>query len=206
MSPLSDEIEAGGSRTAGPASGWSVRIETWPRAALRPSRPERASPGDLVDTLAEGAGSASCFRARIEAPSLIPQVLVVEGVIEGAESGFAPAVLVAEDAARVFVGAAQEARCYVLDATGWHLEWQRRTEVGFWRWARHGDIVLMLAELEIVAWDATGVFRWTMAVEPPYSYRVEAGVIEATTDGRTTRFPIDRGPGEESGSTPPPGA
>ena len=181
-------------RTSGPASGWSVQVDTWPRAEQRPPRPESASPGGLVDTLAGHTSGSTGFRMRIEAPSSIPQVLVVEGAIEGAESGFAPGLLVAEDASRVFVGAGEEARCYVLAEGGWRLEWRRRTDIGFWRWARHEDIVLMLAELEIIAWDVAGVLRWTLPVEPPWTYRVDAGVLVATTEGRTFRFPIERGP------------
>jgi hypothetical protein len=173
---------------------WSVRVWTWSGAEERPPNLAGGSPADLIDTpMGEPEGSAG-YRIRVEAPPAAARALVVEGAIEGAESGFAPGVLVVEDALHVFLGGGREVRCYALEEGTWRLEWLRQTDVGFWRWARHGNIVLMLAELEIVAWDTTGVLRWTLLVEPPWSYRIDLGVLEVLTDTWATRFPIDRGP------------
>lgn len=107
--------------------------------------------------------------------------------------GFHPGVLLVPETMTLFVGAGESLRCYRLDDPPRRL-WTDGADTGFWAWRRHGDRVLMSAELELAAWDLDGTKRWTTFVEPPWSYTVEGDTVRLDVMGSISRFAIDRGP------------
>jgi hypothetical protein len=66
--------------------------------------------------------------------------------------------------------------------------------VGFWAWRRHGEVVLMSAEIELAAWTLVGVMIWTMSVEPPWTYEVADGMVRLDVMGTISSFPLESGP------------
>ena len=68
------------------------------------------------------------------------------------------------------------------------------SDVGFWGWRRHGDIVLMSAELEFAAWDVSGRKLWSTFVEPPWSYEILGDRVELDVMGRKSSFVAGIGP------------
>ncbi len=105
--------------------------------------------------------------------------------------GFRPGALLVPETDLLFVGAGERLTSYRLDGperlwldtTGW-----------FWGWARHGDRVILSAELELTAYDLHGRKRWSVFVEPPWEYEVLAGRIELDVMGTKSSFPLDVGP------------
>jgi hypothetical protein len=108
--------------------------------------------------------------------------------------GFHPGVLLVPETNLLFVGAGERLLAYRLD--GPSRLWMDRTSCGFWGWARHGDRVILSAELELAAWDVHGRKSWSVFVEPPWSYEVSAGMIELDVMGMKSRFPLDAGPAQ----------
>ncbi|GAA0580321.1 hypothetical protein GCM10010172_76640 [Paractinoplanes ferrugineus] len=67
-------------------------------------------------------------------------------------------------------------------------------DFGFWGWCRHGEVVLMSAELELAAWTVDGEKLWTTFVEPPWSYDIDAGRVRVDVMGSVRSFDLRRGP------------
>jgi hypothetical protein len=65
---------------------------------------------------------------------------------------------------------------------------------GFWHWKRHGDIIVMSAELEMAAWSLDGAKLWSTFVEPPWSYEVEGDRVELEVMGAVSSFGLREGP------------
>ncbi|GGJ87492.1 hypothetical protein [Deinococcus aquiradiocola] len=107
--------------------------------------------------------------------------------------GFDPGVLIVPETGVVLVGAGERLLAYRLDDPPVRL-WEDTASVGFWWWDRQGDTVLMAAELEFAAWDLHGRKRWSMFVEPPWSYSVHDGVILLDVMDHLTSFPLPGGP------------
>jgi hypothetical protein len=76
--------------------------------------------------------------------------------------------------------------------------WTDQADTGFWQWKRHGDTVVMSAELELAAWDTLGRKLWTTFVEPPWSYEVRDRVVHLDVIGARSVFPLASGPGRGS--------
>ena len=61
--------------------------------------------------------------------------------------------------------------------------WEDEADTGFWNWERHGEFVIMSAELELAVWDIHGQKKWTTFVEPSWNYerqepqRSSAGLV-----------------------------
>lgn len=108
------------------------------------------------------------------------------------DGGFRPGALLVPETDLLFIGAGQRLLAYRLD--GPTRLWMDTTDCGFWGWARHGDRVILSAELELAAWDINGRKCWSTFVEPPWSYEVSAGMIELDVMGSKSRFPLDAGP------------
>ncbi len=72
--------------------------------------------------------------------------------------------------------------------------WTDTAEMGFLGWQRHGEAVVMSAELELAAWDLQGHKLWSTFVEPPYDYTIVDNRVQLTVMGVLTTFPLDRGP------------
>lgn len=118
--------------------------------------------------------------------------LVVAQSFSPAGAGFEPGVLLAPDTGRLFVGAGERLLAYDLAVPS--RLWVDRADTGFWRWARHDDVVLMSAELEFAAWTPKGEKLWTTFVEPPWEYMVEGETVMLDVMGSRRRFPILEGP------------
>jgi hypothetical protein len=72
--------------------------------------------------------------------------------------------------------------------------WTDEAELGFRQWRRHGDVVLMSAELEFAAWTTSGQKLWTTFVEPPWSYEVTSDQVRLDAMGTFTTFDKSNGP------------
>ncbi|HEX6052593.1 MAG TPA: hypothetical protein VFZ21_25185 [Gemmatimonadaceae bacterium] len=119
--------------------------------------------------------------------------LVVAQRFEPAGYGFEPGVLIVPDTGRLFLGAGTRLLAYDLTSPPRRL-WADAAEIGFWGWARHNDIVLMSAELELAAWDLEGRKLWTTFVEPPWTYTVRDGVVVLDVMGTKSEFSARTGP------------
>jgi hypothetical protein len=135
-----------------------------------------------------------CFLAVARAGEDWP-LLVVAQRYEPAGYGFEPGTLVVPETRRLFLGAGTRLLGYDLTTPTRRL-WADTAEVGFWRWARHGDVVLMSAELELAAWDLDGRKLWTTFVEPPWEYAVRDGVVALDVMGAKSEFSARAGPGQ----------
>ena len=119
-------------------------------------------------------------------------VLVVAQRFEPCVPGFDPGVLLVPETGVLFLGAGERLLAYDLDRP--RRLWEDTAEVGFWGWDRFGETVLMLAELELAAWDTSGRKLWTSFVEPPWSYRVRDDRIHLDVMGRLSEFGLVTGP------------
>jgi hypothetical protein len=108
-------------------------------------------------------------------------------------AGFPPGVLVVPETSTVFVGAGERLLAYKLDQPPIRM-WSDHAKIGFWRWSREGDYVLMSAELEFAAWTTSGVKLWSAAVEPPWDFLVTDNMVHLDVMGDVTTFSIERGP------------
>lgn len=132
-----------------------------------------------------------CCLAVLRPGSPWPNLLVAVGY-RSAGVGFEPGVLVAPETQRLFLGAGS--RLWAFSLTPPDLLWTEPAEVGFWEWARHGDVVLMSADLQLAAWDLSGKKLWSTMVEPPWTYQVREGQVHLDVMGRLTSFPLGKGP------------
>jgi hypothetical protein len=92
----------------------------------------------------------------------------------------------------LFVGAIDEAVAY--DLRGAQLLWRQDADTGFWHWQRHGEYVVMAAELALAAWDVRGTKLWEAFVEPPYDYTVEDDIMQLTVMDVPMSFTLQHGP------------
>ena len=122
--------------------------------------------------------------------------MVVAQSFSPSGGGFAPGLLLAPDTGRLFIGAGDQLLAYDLVAPS--RIWLDRTFFGFWGWARHGDVVVLSAELELAAWTATGAKLWTAPVEPPWVYSVEGDTVFLDVMGVMSQFPLRVGPEYET--------
>lgn len=106
--------------------------------------------------------------------------------------GFDPGALLVPETKVLFVGAGTRLLAYRLDNP--KRLWNDGADHGFWGWGRHGEYVLMSAELELAAWNVQGEKLWTTFVEPPWSYRVIGDRVHLDVMGRLSTFPITDGP------------
>lgn len=119
--------------------------------------------------------------------------LVIAQSINPAGAGFEPGVLLIPEHHRLFVGAGDRIAAYDLAEP--RRLWIDSAELGFWGWQRHGDIVLMSAELELAAWTVDGIKLWTTFVEPPWDYSVEGSSVTLDVMGSISSFPLRSGRG-----------
>jgi hypothetical protein len=119
-------------------------------------------------------------------------ITVSQHFAPGPEAGFQPGLLIVPETHTLFIGAGTRLLAYHLR----RLErlWQDESDTGFWSWRRHGEIVLMSAELEFAAWDLEGHKLWSTFVEPPWTYSVAHGSVMLDVMGQVRRFPLRLGP------------
>ena len=121
-----------------------------------------------------------------------PDLVVALRFSPGPEGGFSPGILLIPERHLVFVGAGTSLLAYKLSPVG--RLWEDVADFGFWGWKRHGDIVLMSAELELAAWDIDGRKMWSTFVEPPWSYEVHVDRVELDVMGQKSHFLAATGP------------
>lgn len=92
------------------------------------------------------------------------------------------------------LGAGTRLLAYSLEPP--RLLWEDDADFGFWGWERHGDTLVMAAELEMAAWNTEGHKLWSRFVEPPWSYHVEKDLIHLDIMGDKSNFPLITGPSD----------
>lgn len=168
--------------------GFQVLVDT-ELPALFSQYVSRAVYSDIVDL--EDAEGATFFVA-VQRNGDWPEVVLARRY-SPAGYGFAPGVVLVPETQLLFVGAGDRLAAYSLRDPIARL-WDDEAEMGFWRWERIGDRVIMSAELELAVWDTAGSKQWTTFVEPPWSYDVVDGQIELDVMGTRTTFGLDSGP------------
>ena len=118
--------------------------------------------------------------------------LIVAQRFDLAEAGFDPACLIVPDAHTLFVGAGRRVLGYRLDSP--RRLFEQTVDAGFWEWSRHGDVVLMVGELELAAFDIQGNPLWNMPLQPAWEYKVANGKVHLDVLGRRTAFALREGP------------
>lgn len=121
-----------------------------------------------------------------------PELVVALRFQPGPEGGFHPGFLLIPERHLILIGAGTCLLAYELSPV--RRLWEEVAEVGFWGWRRHGDIVLMSAELEFAAWDIDGRKLWSTFVEPPWSYEILGDRVELDVMGRKSSFVAAIGP------------
>ena len=126
-------------------------------------------------------------------PTQWPALVVAQRFKPGPDGGFNPGVLLIPETAVLFVGAGTRLLAYDLRTP--RRLWEDEADTGFWGWRRHGELVIMSAELELAAWTVGGEKRWTTFVEPPWEYSVRDGKVELDVMGTKSTFSVGDGPG-----------
>ena len=115
-----------------------------------------------------------------------------------ASPGFEPGVLLVPENGMLFIGAGTRLLSYRSIAGEWRQIFVDDTDLGFWKWRRHGDVVLMSAELELAAWSTDGTKLWSRSVEPPWDYMVVGDQVQPDVIGTHPQFPAHTAPPELS--------
>jgi len=145
----------------------------------------------VVDTFLTPPSADDIFLLAVETVGDWPFLVVVQHYSPSSE-GFDPGVLIVPETSLLMIGAGQRLLVYDLEAPC--RLWQDKTDPGFWHWERHGDLVVMAAELELAAWDIHGKKKWSTYVEPPWVYWVENGEVQLDIMGSMYAFPLEVGP------------
>ncbi len=124
---------------------------------------------------------------------------VLELVIKYPSEWWKPGVLLVPESKVVFLEVSGRIYIYDLEA-GLQIAYER-IDFPSWWWHREGDTVLLVAELDLMAWDISGRKLWSTDIEPPHDVTVRDGVVHVDAfsfarwrkQGRW-RFPIRSGP------------
>ncbi len=101
-------------------------------------------------------------------------------------AGFYPGAILIPETNILMIGAGTRILAYSLDPP--RLLWEDDADCGFWGWERHGNTIIMSAELEMAVWDIEGRKLWSRYVEPPWGYCIEEGVVMLDIMGRHSQF------------------
>jgi len=121
-----------------------------------------------------------------------PELVVTLRFDPGPEAGFHPGFLLVPERHLLLVGAGTRLLAYGLSPL--RRLWEDVADQGFWGWCRHGDTILMSAELELAAWDLDGKKLWSTFVEPPWTYEVRGDRVELDVMGVKSNFIVSIGP------------
>ena len=127
--------------------------------------------------------------------------LVIAQTFSVASAGFDPGAILIAETDLLMIGAGTRLLAFNLNPPS--LLWEDDTICGFWGWERHGDIVIMEAELEMAAWHISGTKLWSHSVEPPWTYHVEDGIVHLDIMGDRSEFPLMAGPAHTDFPQPP---
>lgn len=115
---------------------------------------------------------------------------------------FPVGVLIVPETGLALIGASQ--RLLAFNLRDPEQLWEDHIEYGFLGFGRYDDTVLVSGELSLDAFDLVGQRRWSMFVEPPWSYSVQGEQITLDVMGRTQTFHLHTGPeGEKRVETMP---
>lgn len=106
--------------------------------------------------------------------------------------GSHPGILLVPETDILFVGAGERLLAYDLKQP--LRLWEDGADTGFHSWRRHGDTIVMSAELELAAWDTHGNKRWTTFVEPPWDYQMEGDMVRLDVMGTISTLLLHTGP------------
>jgi hypothetical protein len=120
-----------------------------------------------------------------------PRIVIAQRFSPGASGGFNSGFLLVPETSVAFLGAGQ--RLLAIDVREPRLLWEEGVEVGFWRWSRHQERVLMSAELALTAWSLRGERVWSIPVEPPWSYEVRGRAVDLEIMGERTTHDLATG-------------
>ncbi len=134
-----------------------------------------------------------CFVAAERGPSEWPQLVVTQRFAPSG-AGFEPGVLVVPESGTIFLGAGDRLLAYAVRGDEWSRLWIDAADMGFYRWSRHDDVVVMSAELELAAWSLTAEKLWSTFVEPPWTYSVDEGRVRLDVMGTVSDFALGAGP------------
>ena len=123
-----------------------------------------------------------------------PFLVVAYRCIPGEDATFHPGVLLIPETDVLFLGGGERILAYDLHTPS--RLWEDCADTGFWAWDRVKDVVIMSAELELAAWDIHGKKLWSMFVEPPWFYEIQADSIPLDIMGKKLSFPLHTGPEE----------
>jgi hypothetical protein len=121
-----------------------------------------------------------------------PELLISQRFNPGPEAGFYPGTFLVPETRLLFVGAGTRLLAY--DLQGLMRIWEDDADTGFWGWKRHGDVIVMSAELELAAWTLDGKKLWSTFVEPPWTYSVLGARVHLDVMGTKSVFDIGNGP------------
>lgn len=150
---------------------------------------KRAALAEHID-LSESEGN-TCYLS-VAKQNMFAFLVVAQRYCPGLVGGFYPGALLVPETNILFIGAGERLLAYDLIEP--KRIWEDTADVGFWGWCRHGDVIIMLAELECAAWDIKGKKLWTTFVEPPWDYSVSGEMLHLDVMGKKTSFPLDKGP------------
>jgi len=173
-------------------AGWKLITSSTP-PAIEASYREHAELHDHFEELESHDGGGYFFCAIGSGYEDWPGLVVTQWFSPSA-AGFSPGVLVLPETQVAFIGAGIRLLCYRRGADQWIRLWEDTTDVGFWGWRRHGELVVMSAETEMAAWTGSGRKLWTTFAEPPWSYEVSEGTVRLDVMGTISSFPLDIGP------------
>jgi len=122
----------------------------------------------------------------------VPELVVTQRFEPGPESGFFPGVLIVPETHLLMIGAGTRLLAYDINSV--RRLWEDYADTGFWFWKRHGQTILMSAELELAAWNLGGKKLWSAFTEPPWSYEVHGHEVELDIMGSRACFDLTRGP------------
>ena len=121
-----------------------------------------------------------------------PDLLISQRFHPGPEAGFHPGAFLVPETRRLFVGAGTRLLAYDLQEL--RRLWEDVADTGFWGWKRHGDVIVMSAELELATWTLEGNKLWSTFVEPPWVYEVRGSRVHLDVMGQKSVFELGRGP------------
>jgi hypothetical protein len=121
-----------------------------------------------------------------------PELLISQRFDPGPEAGFYPGTFLVAETGLLFVGAGTRLLAYDLRAS--RRLWEDAADFGFWGWKRHGDVIVMSAELELAAWTLEGRKLWSTFVEPPWDYSVVDARVHLDVMGKKSVFDLGTGP------------
>ena len=108
--------------------------------------------------------------------------------------GWDPGVALVPETWHLFVGAGTRLLAYDLSNPVPRRVLDTLAGGGFLRWRVDGGVVTMAAERQLAAWDNRAKALWTVEVDPPGTYRVEAGRVHLEAGSETRTFWLAEGP------------